>query len=492
MSERLRQIGGGASLRSVLAAGIWLVAIAAVAPARGEPISDERPTKVAVSPNSFRIFGPPDDGDFDYSVGEATRRGATRYLARHDEIVDVVTAAEVRDHLRGRPMYEDTRSEAREWTRYGTENYKQLEVDKAVDQLKNAVESYDKIYYGEVEPERMAEILMYLALSYLNQGNVGTRPLEVMERMVRLDPSRLMREGFYPGRVADFYQTARRDVVRRLQERGPRAERAERLLEWTDAELAVFGGTFRIEEGGGYRVKVYVYSKSQGEFLEPESTRVEAPTAPKLREAANRLMARFAPCIYEPTDDESSNTLVKSPGQSPLSLHLTFAYASFLEYPDPIEKPFGNAGVGIGSKLAITEEFGLGVGLNLLSSFRDFSGRILDNFSTIRVFTGPDIGIGVGPLNLGLSARLEIAHVGGFQLCADETRPPQRGCPDSNRRTYPDLNVLAGFNTRPRVRLNLFETFELVAAGSFSTFLLPASRPLNNPLSAEFGIRYRF
>jgi len=469
---------------------MW-VALAPGGSARADPIADERPTKIAVAPSSFRIFAPLEDGGLDDSVGTSTRLGATRYLANHDDIFDVVTAEEVRDHLQARPMYEETLAEAREWAAYGTDNYKQLEIDKAIDQLENAVERYGAIHYGDLEPERMAEVLMYLALSYLNEGNVGTRPLEAMERMVRLDPSRTLREGFYPGRVAEFYRSARTEVMRRLQERGPRTDRAEKLVEWTDAELAVFGGTFPAEEGG-YLVKLYVYSKSEGSFLEPVSTRVEAPTASNLQGAANRLMARLAPCIYEPTDDESSDTLVESPGQGPLSLHLTFAYASFLEYPDPIEKPFGNGGVGIGSKLAITEEFGIGIGLNLLSSFRDFSGRILANFSTIRIFSGPDIGIDVGPLNLGLSAHLEVARLGGFQLCADETRPPPRGCPESNRRTYPELNVLAGFNTRPRVRLKLLETFELVAAGSFSTFLLPASRPLNNPLSAEFGIRYRF
>lgn len=489
--DGLRQRAEGSIPRTVAAFGVAMLALVVGAGSPlAEPLEVERPVEIAVAPSSFRIFGPPTDGDFDYSVDAATRSGVTRYLARHDDIFDVVSPRRVREVLRSRPLYDETLSDAKQWAKYGTENYKRLEVDKAIDQLENAVERFDKIHYAQVAPERTAERLMYLSLSYLNRGNAATRPLEAMQRMVRLDPSRLMREGFYPGRVAEFYQSARRDVVRRLQERGPRRERAEQLLEWTDAELAVFGGTFRTEEGQ-YRSKLFVYSKSEGEFLDPESTVVETPTAAKLREASNRLMSRFAPCLYEPTDEGSQRTLVDSPGQSPLSLHLTFAYTSFLEFPDAIEKPFGNAGVGIGSKVAVTEEFGLGLGFNLLSSFRDFSGRILDNFSTIRVFAGPDIGVDVGPVNLGLSAQLEVANIGDLRICADDEIPPQRDCRAAVEE-FPDLDVLAGFNTRPRARVNLFDTFELVAAGSFTTFLLPAARPLNNPLSGEFGIRYRF
>jgi len=496
VAERLRQIrwtirstGVG---RVILSAVLIVGALFGAATSAGaEPLADERPVKIAVAPTSFQVFGPPGDEGFDYSVAGASRTGVSRYLGNHPEVFEVVTAREVRTILRNRPLYDETLADADQWTKYGTDNYKRLEVEKAIDQLENAVERYDKVHYEQVDPERMAEILMYVALSYLNKGDAAKRPLEAMKRMVRLDPSRLLREGFYPNRIAEFYQTARRDVVRRLRERGPRPARAERLIEWTDAELAVFGGTFR-GEGGEYRSKLYVYSRSEGGFLEPESTAVGAPTASNLRAASNRLMARFAPGVYEPAAESAETTLLGAPGKSPISTHLSFVYASFLEFPDAIEKPFGNAGVGIGTHLAVTDEFGVGIELNLLSSFRDFSGRVLDNFSTIRTFAGPDLGVGIGRLNLGLSARLEVAHVGDFRVCQQRRRPPQRGCRPTARRTYPNLNVLAGVNTQPRARLELVEPFELFAAGSFTTYLLPASRPLNNPLSGKIGIRYRF
>lgn len=468
-----------------------IVVLADVGELRAEAISVERPVTIAVAPESFRLFGDFSEGEAESGGVEAYRAGVERYLANHPESYTLVAPEEVREAYRSQPRFEETREEAAEWAKYGIANYKELQNEEAIDQLENAVERYDRIEYEVVDPEGFAEVLMYLALSYLNEGNNAARPLDLMKRMVRLDPSRVLREGFYPDRITGFYRSARRDVVRRLLEDGPSRSRARTLLERTGAKLAVFGGVFR-EDAGGYRAELYVYSGAADAFLEAESVGVEEPTEANLRSAANRMMSRFTPCLYQPKQEGASRTVMESSGKGPFSMNLTFAYASFLEYPDPpIEKPFGNAGAGLGADLALTDEFGVGVGVHMLSSIRDYSGRIIGSFSTVRIFAGPDLGLDVGAFNFGISVAMEGTNIGSFEICRPEDKPPER-CTGNDRKAYDDLDLLVGINARPRIRYRLLKSFELITAASFSTYLLPADRPLNNPVAGEIGLRYRF
>ena len=481
-----------------------LVAILAVAvvvccvsarEAAAEQVSVERPVRIVLAPNSFRAYAALEAEDFDYGLADRLRAGVRRYLANHPETFDVMTAAEVREQVIAQPVFGGTRSVAEEWGKIGTNSYKHLRTSEAIRQLENAVEKFASIDYAVIDPKRVSELLMYLSLSYLNQGDNAARPLVLMKRMIRLDPSRLLRRGFYPDKIANFYASARQDLLRRLREEGPEVSRAKRLVELTGADLVVFGNAFP-KGDGSHDATLRVYSEKSGEFLEAQTLTVGELTPRSARGAANRLMSRMAPCIYQkPEPSGEVDTIVDSTGEGPLSIHLNFAYASFLRYPEAIEKPFGNLGVGLGADVLLTEEFGISASVQVLRSQPDYSGRIVDEFSTVRTIVGPDLGIDVGIFNFGLSVGLEGTHVSRFAVCEDLNVPAQEmGCPDANdRKVYDDMGFLLGVNARPRIRVDLFDSFALLVAGGYTFYFVPfAAQPLNNPIAGEAGIQYRF
>jgi len=335
---------------------------------------------------------------------------------------------------------------------------------------------------------------MYLALSYLNQGDNAARPLTLMKRMVRLDPDRVLRTGFYPNKIANFYASARRDALDRLQSEGPTEQRGEALAERMDAQLVVFG-TVVPRGDGNHQAKLFVYSAPDERFVEPEAVGISETTPEAYRAAGNRLISRITPCVYRETDTGGEGRVVESRGEGPLSIQLSFIYASYLTYPesDRIERPFGNLGLSVDARLLLTEEFGLRMGVGVMRSLLDYGGRIVEHLRTIRAQVGPDLGVEVGPFDVGLTVGLEGANVSPFAICKADVPAQEVGCEESNVSRYEDLDFLLGANVRPRVQLELFEAFDVTAGAGYTFFFVPfAEQPLNNPVSGHVGIKYRF
>ena len=471
-----------------------LISICSPAAQAAESIAVERPVRTVLAPASFRAFGALSDKEFDYGLSEAYRQGVRRYLANHDAAYRVVTPEAVREKLRSQPVFAETLGVAEDWAKLGVENYKHLRTEDAIRQLENAIEKYGSIDYQYVDPERVAEVAMYLALSYLNQGDNAARPLALMKRMIRLDPDRVLRKGFYPDKIANFYASARQDALRRLQREGPPAERARALAELMEADLVVFG-TVVPRGDGRHQARLFVYSVPDEGFVEPETVGIGAETAEAFRGAGNRLMSRVTPCVYEPTDTGDSETIVDSQGEGPLSIQLNFTYASFLRYPESISKPFGNIGLSMDTHLLLTEEFGLRFGIGVMRSLRDYSGRIVEHLNTVRAQVGPDLAVDIGQFNVGLSVGLEGANISPFVVCKELNEPAQEtGCPnESDRETYDDLAFLLGANVRPRLRMRLFDTFDVTTGAGYTFYFVPfTGQPLNSPVSGHVGIQYRF
>ncbi|MFB6264597.1 MAG: hypothetical protein ABEL76_13375 [Bradymonadaceae bacterium] len=457
-----------------------------------EYIRAERPVRVAVAPTSFRLFGALSDRQFDYELADRFRRAAVRHLANHGEDWEVVSPSDIRRRLRSEPLFSDSLKVAEEWARLGIQNYKRLRLDDAIDQLEKAVQQYRELRYARVNPHRVADVLMYLSLSYLSEDRNAARAVTLMQRMIRLAPQRILKKGFYPDEIVNFYRNTRKRYIEGLRTDGVRPGRAREIAETTDARVVLFADVLPAD-GAGYRATLRIYDATEDRFLSPESVDLPAVDASRVESAATRLISRVEPCLRPPASDEQVDTVVESRGSSPFSVQLTFAYASFLKYPEPIERPFGNLGMGLGAHLLLTEEFGLGVGVQVLKSLRDYSGLLVDDFSTIRGFAGADLGWSIWRFNLGLRTGLEGARIGTFQVCTDVGDVPL-GCPDQRERlTFDNYKFLLGVNARPRVRFRIVRGFQVVLAGSLSYYFFPfAGRKLRYPLTGEVGIQYRF
>jgi len=468
-----------------------------------EPIA-EPPVRIAIAPSHVRAFAPSGlSPEATRRLHERLRRGAVRYVANHPEQFNVVTPSQVSDVTRSQAGYQRKLEVAEGWAEMGVASYKQLNFEDAVERLEKAVEAYDDVRHQFVDPGRVAEVMMYLSLSYLSSGGNAARPLTLIRRMVLLEPSRKFREGYYPEDIVSFYESTRDDALARLRDRGPAPERATWLAEEADADWTAFVYAFPLDDQSGesadsarYELGLWLYSASRGEMLEvrrigaPDSNEPGVPPE-RLTDASNRLMSRIGCCVYE-APEPSRETLVTSSGQSPYSVNIGFAYASYLRYPEPIDRPFGNIGFDFGASAQLTREFGIVIGGHVLSSLRDYSGRLVDGFTSMRFFAGPDLGVQIGPVNLGGHLALEVAGTGPYAVCTN-LDALATGCEDpSNRRAFGN-HIAAGLNARPRVQVELVPSFSIAGGASISYFVVPfPERRLGFPISFDVGVRYRF
>jgi hypothetical protein len=470
---------------------LWSLTAAPAAAAEAEPV--ERPTSVVFSPH-FQVFA---DIEGQQSAVEATRafyRGATSFAAHHPEKVYLVSQSDLERAVKSSRGFSDKIKIAELATELGIDNYKNLDASRAQRHLREALDNYNRLHYALADPQRVAEVSMYLSLSYIEQDARTIELFNMLQRMILLDPSRQIRQGFYPDDVVRAYREARRSLIELLRAEGPEKRDAERLARLADTDYAIYGYAWPTDEQA-YRVALYVYSRKEQRFLPPETLEIDSIEPQALNAAGNRLMSRFVPCFERPRQEQPS-TMVQTDGDSPFSLEFGFAYASFWQYPQALQewtKPWGNYGVGINARLHLTRDFGLTAGISVLNSLRDYAGFLTNDFSTLRGFVGGDMGIDVGDFNFGMQFNLETTMLGDFRACAHPEAICVTRSGGEDTVYIGNRGMMMGINARPRVFWRAYRSFSLVTSVSASYYFVPLSgRDFNFPITGQVGVSYRF
>ena len=418
---------------------------------------------------------------------EAMRDGAERFLRTQTTHFRVISNDALVQHISSRPTYADSVSIGRSWAEIGAEHYKRLETAEAITALEKAITIFRGIHYELVEPEAFAEVLQTLVLSHLEERRDVVRPLELLQLMMNLDPARVFRDGYFPEDVVRSYESARQTLQRDIQNNGPDARLARKIGELAAADFVVSMSATR--KGETYVVGMHVFSQRDGRFLQPESVTVSVLTPAALNEATSRLMSRMSTCLIEP-EPITAKPVEASTGESPWAMELNFAYASFLDFPEPAVNTFGNVGASFGASFLLTREFALLANVQILTSTRDSDGFLTDDFTTLRGFGGISLGYTFGMIRAEMASLLEVTTIGDIEVCKDISAIIV-GCPDD--RVLYEYNALVGINARPRVSLKLLKSLNLSMGGSLSFFFYPLSeRTLNFPVTIETGLQYRF
>lgn len=453
---------------------------------------DTEARRILIAPQ-LQVF-PIDDDAPTEELREALRAGFSSYIRSASESFTLIEARDLEARLKARPLFEGTVALAEQWAQMGLESYKRLHTSEAIAQFERALENYDVLRYGMLAPSDLAELLLYLSLSYLEEGSNVVRPLELMKEMIALDPSKVLRAGYYPEYIVHFYDNARNALLQDLLEGGPKPAMALELAELVDADYVLYAFVLATRSGPP-RLLTYLYAVADQEFLEPEVQLLDGLYLESLNEAASRVMSRYRACIFEP-EPEAPTLVAPSRGDGPLSIQIQGAYASFLRYPSPIESTFGNYGISIGATFLLTREFGLTGRLQILNSIRDYNGILRDDFTTIRGLVGSQLVWSFGPLSFGMDTSVELTSVGPIRAFGDKNciPAPEILCPDGRNTVVLDQHgALIGVNLRPQLSYGLARSFQLVASTSVSYFFYPLTdRILNFPLSTEFGVQYRF
>lgn len=385
--------------------------------------------------------------------------------------------------VRTRASYQESLKLAESWAEMGITKYRELNAVGAIQSLEQSVNIYRSVGFDLTDPIAFSQVLMYLALSHLEGQQDVVRPLELMQEMIRLNPTLVMLEGFYPQNVVQLYESARLTLERSVRDNGPGLARGARIAEYTQADLVLFAD--RVEGQNGPVVVMHLFDTRNSTFtrdIHPVATENHA-------DATSRLTSRFLSCLLPA--EEVAPPLVESKGLSPWSVHLNFAYAWFLTFPDPKVELFGHYGAAFGIGYSVTREFAILASMQVLTSMRDYSGFLSDDFTTLRGFGGVELGYSFGLFRAEIGTTVEASTVGDIFVCENVNFIP-RGC-DAEHTTQYSFGFLLGANVRPKVALQLLPSLSTHIAASGSFYVYPLSqRRLNFPLTLETGLQYRF
>jgi hypothetical protein len=453
--------------------------------------SDEPSKPSLVFSPHFQAFA---DIEGQTSAVGATRafyRGATSFASNHPDQLYLVTQSDLERAVKTSRGFDDKLEIAELSSEIGIEKYKKLEVESAQKHLQNALETYEKINYELANPKRVAEVALYLALSYIEQGAKTLRLFSMLQKMTLLDSARLIRQGYYPDEVVRMYRDARESLIRLLREEGPEKRDAESLATFADTDFAVYGYAWPTEDER-FEVTLFLYSREKKRFLQPESLEVTSLDEDTLYEAGNRLMSRYLPCFKKPVV-EKTTTMVDTQGESPFSLEFGAAYASFMQFPDELDdtKPWGNLGMAIEARLQVTQDFSVVGGVHFLNAMSDYTGLLASDIITFRSFFGGDLGVDLADFNAGFQISAEASRVGDFHAYEDKACVPRPSRCERVTINSPDLFV--GLNIRPRVIWKAYRQFSLIASASGSYYVVPLTgREFNFPLTGQMSVSYRF
>lgn len=427
----------------------------------------------------------------DPAIADTARQAAVRGIEaelRSQPQFQLISQTQLRRLIHARPSYQESLALASSWADLGITKYKELDAEGAVKSLEQAVAIYKSVRWDLVEPLQMAEVIMYLALAHLDLKRDLARPLELMAEMIRLDPTRVLKAGFYPDDVVQFYDSAHETVERAVRD-GSDVQRARALADLAESRHVV---TLSIlPSNNGYEVIMHWYDARAGGFLPAESLRVLSLVESTVEESGSRLTSRFVACLLTPS--KISSEVQSSKGDSPWAIELSFAYASFLVFPEDQVELFGNYGANVGASFLLTREFALIASGQVLTSIRDNDGFLNDDFTTLRGFGGIELGYAFGPLRVEVGVSVEGATVGSIKVCRDINKIIT-GCDDDPADyTLHDYDLLVGINARPRLTVQVVKSFKVLVGASGSFYFFPLSeRSLNLPLTVELGVQYRF
>jgi hypothetical protein len=458
-------------------------------PASDTPAND-KPAKpsIVLSPH-FQVFADIPGKTAAPKASRAFHRGVSSFASSHPDHVYLVSQSDLERAVKTSRNFDDKLEIAELSSEFGIEKYKTLDVRGAQKHLETALTTYQNINYEFANPRRVAEVALYLALSYIEQDAKTLRLFNILQEMTLLDPSLLIRTGYYPDEVVRVYRDARESLVQVLREEGPEKEDARVLASFADTDFAAYGFAWP-SQGESYTVTLFLYSRDKQRFLQPETLEVASLDERTLHEAGNRLMSRYLPCFAKPVET-SRTPMVNTQGESPFSLEFGAAYTSFMQFPAELDatKPWGNLGMAINARLMLTPDFSVVGGVHFLNAMSDYTGLVASEITTFRGFFGGDFGVDLGDVNVGVQISSEVSRVGDFEAYADKACVP-RNC---GRVTIASPAVFVGLNARPRIIWQAYRQFSLIGSASGSYYIVPLTeREFNFPLTGQMSVSYRF
>ncbi len=481
-----------------------------------DPESQE-PVKVVRSAHFYRLSEESVSGDFVAGAVTPGVRGVRSYLVNHSGLFELPPDSQIKARVLAQPRYIEELELARGMRDLGLERFRELRAVEAIEYLTRARSAYLRVRHDLIAPQEVSEVLFYLALSYLEQGEDAAQSLGVLREMVLLDPAREMLPGYFPENVVNAYRLARRGIMQELERRGLPLELdgvARSLATLMEADYVVLGFLVPSSKGGGDVARLFVWSAASGKVEFAEEQIVTSPEdAVAVEDAFNRMSARWADCLKEPpeqVDGQGSVGPIKPRDDGyKLGLDLALSYGTYLGFPRlrPELGPappgtiahFGNLGVSIGGQWMFRDELAAISRVQLWVSQREHSGLIdARDVTALRGFAGVELGFTLGRFKPGMQLAMEFAHVSDFSILGEISCVPQprtgECAPELSSEFYDDHNLMIGLNLAPMLSWRINRKFDLIGKTSISYYLFSTTEgeEINLPWGGELGVRYKF
>ena len=511
-----------------------LIVLASLCPARTLLAQDA--TGARTMPNQAprqRVVTMPEFKLLDATAGEdraeaqqGSQSSAHSYLMDKNDLIEPLSRGSAARRITRRERYAESLELARGMRDLGLERYRELEPAEAIEYLERARNAYERAGHDLISPQEVSEVLFYLALSHLELGDGGTTALGILRQMILMDPSRQIKEGYFPENVVNAYDVALRGLIQEIERRGLPLELddvARRLATLTDSDQVLIGFMVPSSTRGGYLARLFAWSPATGKVEWSEEHEFDDIT--QAAEVFSRMTARWVDCIKPARrDGDGNNTqggggsgngssgIVVEPGsrRGEWSVDLTAIYGTYLIFPrlrEGLGTPspgqiahFGNYGVGLSGQYRLRPELAAYTKLSFMVSQSEHSGLIdARDVTALRASAGAAFSLKRGRFRPELQLGLEVAHVSDFAILGElgcAPRPKSGECsPELSSQRYEahdfmlgaGLGVLLGFQLNSRV--------DLITSTATSYYLYSTadrSEEINLPWSGELGVRYRF
>ncbi len=504
------------STRRTLALLTWAAALlaCALAAAQPDPIAPDPRYRVFLSGNidgTIDFYPDPDESRKGTPQFDTDRlaRAIERYFAQNDERFVVVPSGEFLEaftrtdsDIRDAPDLARIMRSMRKGDsllKKGVNALSRASLSEAEGHLLEAARLLEKVKADLLFPSDLAQVYEHLAIVYDEERSrdgespdLAARQNDVLLKMIRLEPARVLVYPFYSDSLERAWRAARQDVLlsREAGADEPDRARARRSGALVNADIVLWG--YAVQTGPSVTLTLHMLRRDTGEplFFEPERITLSQDPDAQI-ERADRLASRFAACIEplptprpQPADQEKGRFYLDS----------SFAYLAFLR-TRPIDVFFNNFGFSLSGQYMLSENFALSSRINLMTGGVDANGHLREGFGSIRTFFGGTYALRIGIVRPFIGFSLEADRLAEFSMttnffCKINVNAP--GC-DPNDIIVQRPGWLVGVNSQIGASLRLYRELFMTASGNFAFYVLPLSDPaVDLPLGFDFGLQYRF
>ena len=370
----------------------------------------------------------------------------------------------------------------------GEELYRNLRQKDALDALDKGIEAATSDYLDVLVPGLVSDLYLYQGLSELEQGSPALAHV-AFKNLFFVTPSRKFKKGYFPvetesalrAAAVDFMKTYPLDMPQGTVQRAAASRKAGNAL----AVVYVF--LSKSATGDRLDVRVMEPKSDKGAPGASQASTFSWQGLAAAREQIDRALAAWLACAalpsHEPEPDHRPRFMMDTTG----------AYSLFLR--KPTRASFHTAGFSVGVAWQALEALDTFLRVNLLTSFPDRFGDLIEGFTSVRVVGGVGYSARWWWGRLFLHFGLEMQYLSDF-VSTENPKCKFFGvdspwCDAGDVSRLPS-HLLAGVNGAFGMNIILGGPVYLAFQAGFSAYFLPFGSNLNFPMTAELGLGYSF